>query len=80
MNAWLATIVGEGAAPIVGFILLFILVIALLLLVFAILRRVTGGTFVAGGRNRQVRLSVTTRQLSTIAGGWYSCAATTSSI
>ena len=59
MNAWLATIVGESAAPIVGFILLFILVIALLLLVFAILRRVTGGTFVAGGRNRQVRLSVT---------------------
>jgi hypothetical protein len=59
MNAWLATIVGESAAPIVGFILLFILVIALLLLVFAVLRRVTGGTFVAGGRNRQVRLSVT---------------------
>ncbi|MBB3234196.1 flagellar biosynthetic protein FliO [Phyllobacterium endophyticum] len=59
MNAWLATIVGESAAPIVGFILLFILVIALLLLVFAVLRRITGGTFVAGGRNRQVRLSVT---------------------
>ncbi|MHC1548699.1 hypothetical protein [Phyllobacterium sp. K27] len=59
MNAWLATIVGETAAPIVGFILLFALVIALLLLVFAVLRRVTGGTFVAGGRNRQVRLSVT---------------------
>ncbi|UXN64338.1 CvpA family protein [Phyllobacterium sp. A18/5-2] len=59
MNAWLATIVGDTAAPIVGFVLLFILVIALLLIVFAILRRVTGGTFVAGGRNRQVRLSVT---------------------
>jgi len=59
MNAWLATIVGDTAAPIVGFILLFLLVIALLLIVFAILRRVTGGTFVAGGRNRQVRLSVT---------------------
>lgn len=59
MNAWLATIVGDTAAPIVGFILLFALVIALLLLVFAVLRRVTGGTFVAGGRNRQVRLSVT---------------------
>ena len=28
-------------------------------MVFAVLRRVTGGTFVAGGRNRQVRLSVT---------------------
>ncbi len=59
MNAWLATIVGDTAAPIVGFILLFLLVIALLLIVFAVLRRVTGGTFVAGGRNRQVRLSVT---------------------
>jgi hypothetical protein len=59
MNAWLATIVGDTAAPIVGFVLLFILVIALLLIVFAFLRRVTGGTFVAGGRNRQVRLSVT---------------------
>ncbi|ATU91293.1 flagellar biosynthetic protein FliO [Phyllobacterium zundukense] len=59
MNAWLATVVGDTAAPIVGFVLLFLLVIALLLIVFAILRRVTGGTFVAGGRNRQVRLSVT---------------------
>ncbi|MBZ9653361.1 flagellar biosynthetic protein FliO [Phyllobacterium lublinensis] len=59
MNAWLATLVGDTAAPIVGFILLFLLVIALLLVVFAVLRRVTGGTFVAGGRNRQVRLSVT---------------------
>ncbi|MEP7454936.1 hypothetical protein [Phyllobacterium sp. SB3] len=59
MNAWLATVVGDTAAPIVGFILLFALVIILLLLVFAVLRRVTGGTFVAGGRNRQVRLSVT---------------------
>lgn len=59
MNAWLATIVGDTAAPIVGIILLFILVILLLLLVFAVLRRMTGGTFVAGGRNRQVRLSVT---------------------
>ncbi|PSH69717.1 hypothetical protein CU102_05425 [Phyllobacterium brassicacearum] len=59
MNAWLATLVGDTAAPIVGFILLFLLVIALLLIVFAVLRRVTGGTFVAGGRNRQVRLSVT---------------------
>lgn len=59
MNAWLATIVGDTAAPIVGFILLFLVVIALLLVVFAILRRVSGGTFVAGGRNRQVRLSVT---------------------
>jgi hypothetical protein len=59
MNAWLTTVVGDTAAPIVGFILLFALVIILLLLVFAVLRRVTGGTFVAGGRNRQVRLSVT---------------------
>lgn len=59
MNAWLATIVGDTAAPIVGFVLLFILVIVLLFLVFAVLRRVTGGTFVSGGRNRQVRLSVT---------------------
>ncbi|MCO4316212.1 flagellar biosynthetic protein FliO [Phyllobacterium sp. 21LDTY02-6] len=59
MNAWLATIVGDRAAPIVGFVLLFALVIVLLLLVFGILRRLTGGTFVAGGRNRQVRLSVT---------------------
>ncbi len=59
MNAWLAPIVGDTAAPIVGFVLLFLLVILLLLIVFAILRRATGGTFVAGGRNRQVRLSVT---------------------
>ncbi|QND53370.1 hypothetical protein HB779_16865 [Phyllobacterium sp. 628] len=59
MHNWLVAIVGETAAPIVGFVLLFALVIVLLLLVFAVLRRLTGGTFVAGGRNRQVRLSVT---------------------
>ena len=46
MHNWLVAVVGETAAPIVGFILLFALVIVLLLLVFAVLRRVTGGTFV----------------------------------
>jgi hypothetical protein len=58
INSWLTGIVGATAAPIVGFILLFALVLAAVVVLFAVLRRLSGGTFVAGGRNRQQRLAV----------------------
>ncbi|KXF77003.1 hypothetical protein ATN84_13530 [Paramesorhizobium deserti] len=58
MNEWLAGIVGENAARIAGFILLFLLILVAIVIVFAIIRRLTGGTFVAGGRGRAPRLSV----------------------
>lgn len=59
INSWLAGFVGESAAPVVGFILLFAFVLLAVVILFAIIRRLTGGTFVAGGRNRMPRLSVT---------------------
>ncbi|PRD41567.1 hypothetical protein C5748_21035 [Phyllobacterium phragmitis] len=58
MNEWLTGIVGENAARIAGFILLFLLILVAIVIVFAIIRRLTGGTFVAGGRGRAPRLSV----------------------
>lgn len=58
INSWLAGFVGETAAPIIGFILLFAFVLLAVVVLFAIIRRLGGGTFVAGGRNRAPRLSV----------------------
>ncbi|MGH6760217.1 MAG: flagellar biosynthetic protein FliO [Phyllobacterium sp.] len=58
MTERLTRIVGESFAPLAGFILLFLAVILAIILVFWILRRLAGGTFVAGGRNRVARLSV----------------------
>ena len=58
INSWLAGFVGVSAAPVVGFILLFGLVLLAVFVLFAVLRRLGGGTFVAGGRNRVQRLAV----------------------
>lgn len=58
MNQWLTGIVGENAAPTVGMILLVIAVVLALLIVFWVLKRLTAGTFISGGRNRVARLSV----------------------
>ncbi|RCS25262.1 hypothetical protein DUT91_00075 [Phyllobacterium salinisoli] len=58
MNEWLTGIVGENAARVAGFILLFLLILLAIVVVFAIIRRLTGGTFVSGGRGRAPRLSV----------------------
>ncbi|WP_420963791.1 flagellar biosynthetic protein FliO [Brucella sp. IR073] len=58
MYEWLSGIVGENAARVAGFILLFLLILAAIVAVLTVIRRVTGGTFVAGGRGRAPRLSV----------------------
>lgn len=58
INSWLAGFVGASAAPVVGFVLLFALVLLAVFVLFAVLRRLGGGTFVAGGRNRVQRLAV----------------------
>ena len=49
---------GVNLSPIMSFILLFAAVIAGVLLLIWIARRVVGGTFVSGGRGRQLRLGV----------------------
>lgn len=58
MFDWLTGIVGEGAAPIVTYILIFILLAIGILILRGVLRRMRGGTFVHGGHGRKKRLAV----------------------
>ncbi|PWL17907.1 hypothetical protein DKP76_09100 [Falsochrobactrum shanghaiense] len=59
MKEWLSGLVGENAANIVGFVLVFAIILGGIFVVLSILRRFSGGSFSAGGRGgRQPRLSV----------------------
>ncbi|RLL76621.1 hypothetical protein D8666_02080 [Ochrobactrum soli] len=58
MKEWLSGIVGESAANIVGFMLIFAIILGGIFVVLSIIRRFSGGTFVSNGRTRQPRLSV----------------------
>nr|WP_196108807.1 MULTISPECIES: flagellar biosynthetic protein FliO [unclassified Ochrobactrum] len=58
MKEWLSGIVGESAANIVGFILIFAIILCGIFVVLSIIRRFSGGTYVSNGRTRQPRLSV----------------------
>lgn len=58
MKEWLSGIVGESAANIVGFILIFAIILGGIFVVLSIIRRFSGGTFVSSTRTRQPRLSV----------------------
>lgn len=58
MSNWINNFFGVNLSPTLSFILLFAAVIAGVLLLIWIARRLTGGTFVSGGRGRQLRLAV----------------------
>ncbi|HWT64374.1 MAG TPA: flagellar biosynthetic protein FliO, partial [Ochrobactrum sp.] len=59
MKEWLSGLVGESAANIVGFILIFAIILGGIFVVLSIIRRFSGGTFATNGRTgRQPRLSV----------------------
>ncbi len=58
MDGWLSGIFGESIAGAIELLFYGILIIAILLLLAWIVRRIRGGTFVAGGHNRRTRLSV----------------------
>lgn len=58
MKEWLSGIVGESAANIVGFVLIFAIILCGIFVVLSIIRRFSGGTYVSNGRTRQPRLSV----------------------
>ena len=58
MKEWLTGIVGESTANIVGFVLIFAIILGGIFVVLSIIRRFSRGTFVANGRTRQPRLSV----------------------
>lgn len=59
MKEWLSGLVGESAANIVGFILIFAIILGGIFVVLSIIRRFSGGGFASSGRTgRQPRLSV----------------------
>lgn len=59
MKEWLSGFVGESAANIVGFILIFAIILGGIFVVLSIIRRFSGGTFATPRRTgRQPRLSV----------------------
>lgn len=59
MKEWLSGLVGESAANIVSFILIFAIILGGIFVVLSIIRRFGGGTFATNGRTgRQPRLSV----------------------
>ena len=58
MKAWLSGIVGESAANIVGFILVFAIILGGIFVVLSIIRRFSSATFTSSTRARQPRLSV----------------------
>ncbi|MBV2144495.1 flagellar biosynthetic protein FliO [Falsochrobactrum sp. TDYN1] len=59
MKEWLSGLVGESTANIVGFILIFAIILGGIFVVLSIIRRFSGGGFSASGRGlRQPRLSV----------------------
>lgn len=59
MKEWLSGLVGESAANIVGFILIFAIILGGIFVVLSIIRRFSGGTFATNNRTgRQPRLSV----------------------
>lgn len=59
MKEWLSGLVGESTANIVGFILIFAIILGGIFVVLSIIRRFSGGGFATNGRTgRQPRLSV----------------------
>lgn len=59
MKEWLSGIVGESTANIVGFVLIFAIILGGIFVVLSLIRRFGGGGFTSAGRTgRQPRLSV----------------------
>lgn len=58
MVNWLSGLLGEDMPPAVGVIAMFGLAILAIVLLLWIAKRILGGTFVAGGRARHLRLAV----------------------
>ncbi|UXM94081.1 flagellar biosynthetic protein FliO [Bartonella sp. HY329] len=58
MNAWLTTQIGAEAAQIVSYAAYFVAAIIVLWVIILIIKRITRGTYVVGGKDREARLSV----------------------
>jgi hypothetical protein len=80
MRAWLESIAGPEYASALIWTLGALILLLIILVVVRIVRGLTFGTFVAGGRNRKTRSRSWTRPRSTVTGGWFWSGATMSSI
>jgi hypothetical protein len=58
MQEWIENMVGDTMNPIVAYIIIFLAIILAIYLIVRIARRLLGGTFVAGGKSRHLRLAV----------------------
>ncbi|MER8829335.1 flagellar biosynthetic protein FliO [Mesorhizobium sp. M0938] len=58
MLQWLDSVAGPGYAPAILWTLVALVLLAVILLIVKLIRNLTFGTFVAGGRNRKTRLAV----------------------
>ena len=58
MNTWISGLFGEAVPVYAAYIILFAVAILAILILLWIARRILGGTFVAGGRARHLRLAV----------------------
>ena len=58
MIDWITGYLGENVPPAVGVIILFCAIIIAIFLILWIARKILGGTFVAGGRARHLRLAI----------------------
>src|SRR5262245_3602174 len=58
MREWLEGLAGPQYASVLSWILIALILLAIVLVTIRLIRSLTFGTFVAGGRNRKTRLAV----------------------
>ena len=58
MQEWVQKIVGDTVNPIVAYVIIFLLIVLAIYILVRIARRLLGGTFVAGGKSRHLRLAI----------------------
>jgi flagellar biogenesis protein FliO len=58
MQEWIQNIFGNTVNPIAAYIIIFMIIVLAIYILVRIARRLLGGTFVAGGKSRHLRLAI----------------------
>lgn len=58
MQEWIQNIFGNTVNPIAAYIIIFVIIVLAIYILVRIARRLLGGTFVAGGKSRHLRLAI----------------------
>jgi flagellar biogenesis protein FliO len=58
MQEWIQEIFGSAVNPIAAYIIIFLVIVLAIYILVRIARRLLGGTFVAGGKSRHLRLAI----------------------